>query len=45
MPPTEQYAIAVIGVATAVAVAAGVFSKHSLLKVVFEKNARSYGNV
>ncbi len=45
MPPTEQYAIAVIGGATAGAEAAGVFSEHGVLTVVFEQNARPYGKV
>ncbi len=45
MPPTEQYAIAVIGGATAGAEAAGVFSQHGILTVVFEQNARPYGKV
>lgn len=45
MPQPEQYAIAVIGGATAGAEAAGVFSEHDVLTVVFEQNARPYGKV
>ena len=43
--PTEEYAIAVIGGATAGAEAAGVFSANDVLTVVFDQNARPYGKV
>jgi NADPH-dependent glutamate synthase beta subunit-like oxidoreductase len=45
MAQPEHYAIAVIGGATAGAEAAGIFSKHDILTVVFEQNARPYGKV
>lgn len=45
MPQPEQYAIAVIGGATAGAEAAGVFSENGVLTVVFEQNQRPYGKV
>ena len=45
MSSDERYAIAVIGGATAGAVAAGVFSEFGILTVVFEQNARPYGKV
>jgi len=41
----EEYAIAVIGGATAGAEAAGIFSGQDILTVVFEQNARPYGKV
>jgi len=45
MSSDEGYAIAVIGGATAGAEAAGVFSEHGVLTVVFEQNTRPYGKV
>ncbi len=41
----EEYAIAVIGGATAGAEAAGIFSERGILTAVFEQNARPYGKV
>ncbi len=41
----EEYAIAVVGGATAGAEAADIFAKHGILTVVFEQNARPYGKV
>ncbi len=45
MPDPEEYAIAVIGGATAGAEAADVFARLGMLTVVFEQNARPYGKV
>jgi NADPH-dependent glutamate synthase beta subunit-like oxidoreductase len=42
---SEQFAIAVIGGATAGAEAADIFAKHGILTVVFEQNPRPYGKV
>jgi NADPH-dependent glutamate synthase beta subunit-like oxidoreductase len=41
----EQYAIAVIGGATAGAEAASIFSERGILTAVFEQNARPYGKI
>ena len=41
----EEYAIAIVGGATAGAEAADIFAKHGILTVVFEQNARPYGKV
>lgn len=41
----EQYAIAVIGAATAGAEAASIFAQRGILTVVFEQNARPYGKI
>ena len=45
MSAAEEYAIAVIGGATAGAEAAGIFSRAGILTAVFEQNARPYGKV
>jgi ferredoxin/flavodoxin---NADP+ reductase len=45
MSGDEQYAIAVVGGATAGAEAADIFAKQGFLTVVFEQNARPYGKV
>jgi NADPH-dependent glutamate synthase beta subunit-like oxidoreductase len=45
MSGDEQYAIAVIGGATAGAEAADIFAKQGILTVVFEQNPRPYGKV
>ncbi len=45
MTEPAQYAIAVIGGATAGAEAAGIFSQHGILSVVFEQNDRPYGKI
>ena len=42
---SEEYAIAVIGGATAGAEAAGIFSDNEVLTVVFDQNERPYGKV
>ncbi len=41
----EDYAIAIVGGATAGAEAADIFAKQAILTVVFEQNARPYGKV
>ena len=41
----EQYAIAIVGGATAGAEAADAFAKHGFLTVVFDQNPRPYGKV
>ena len=45
MTQQAEYAIAVIGGATAGAEAAGIFSQHGILSVVFEQNDRPYGKI
>ena len=45
MAEAEQYAIAVVGAATAGAEAAGILSEQGILTVVFEQNARPYGKI
>ncbi len=45
MTEPARYAIAVIGGATAGAEAAGIFSQHGILSVVFEQNDRPYGKI
>jgi NADPH-dependent glutamate synthase beta subunit-like oxidoreductase len=45
MAEPEEYAIAIIGGATAGAEAASIFSDHDILTVVFEQNARPYGKI
>ncbi len=45
MDESEQYAIAVVGAATAGAEAAGIFAEQGILTVVFEQNARPYGKI
>ena len=45
MTQQAEYAIAVIGGATAGAEAAGIFSQHGILRVVFEQNDRPYGKI
>ncbi len=45
MAESEQYAIAVVGAATAGAEAAGIFAEQGILTVVFEQNARPYGKI
>ena len=45
MTEHAEYAIAVIGGATAGAEAAGIFSQRGILSVVFEQNDRPYGKI
>ncbi len=45
MTQQAEYAIAVIGGATAGAEAAGIFSQRGILSVVFEQNDRPYGKI
>jgi ferredoxin/flavodoxin---NADP+ reductase len=45
MAEPEEYAIAVIGGATAGAEAAGIFAEQGILTAVFEQNDRPYGKV
>jgi NADPH-dependent glutamate synthase beta subunit-like oxidoreductase len=45
MSEPEQYAIAIVGGATAGAEAASIFSAHDILTVVFEQNDRPYGKI
>src|SRR5262245_25233600 len=45
MSDAENFAIAVIGGATAGAEAADIFAKQGILTVVFEQNSRPYGKV
>ncbi len=45
MTQQAEYAIAVVGGATAGAEAAGIFSQRGILSVVFEQNDRPYGKI
>lgn len=45
MSEPEQYAVAIVGGATAGAEAADIFASQGMLTVVFEQNARPYGKV
>jgi NADPH-dependent glutamate synthase beta subunit-like oxidoreductase len=45
MPEPEEYAVAVVGGATAGAEAAAIFAGQGFLTVVFEQNARPYGKI
>jgi NADPH-dependent glutamate synthase beta subunit-like oxidoreductase len=45
MGTVEQFAIAIVGGATAGAEAARIFSENGILTVVFDQNPRPYGNI